>query len=189
MVSVVCVGTDKLLELPRVTSTVRCLSSDPVPPPAPMIETLTSNAQTSDIIYISLARTSTKYGPISGYELQFIVVLAHEVVSGKISRPLVHQLGAPQGGRGTVKDAINSGEPVDFAYKRYTFSSLPRKVAVNASLLNGALKTDTTYSAVLVAYTNDTVSGERVCFECGGLKSVTLHFGLRFKFTFSVIST
>ena len=132
-------------------------SSDPEAPAAPVVDTM-SNEDISDILQISLAPTSTKNGPISGYELQFFVVLPHEVVSGKISRPIVHQLGEPHGSRESVHDAITSSEPVDFTYKSYSSSSLPETLRIAASLLNGALKTDTTYAAVLLAYTEDTVS-------------------------------
>ena len=136
---------------------VMLTSSDPVAPAAPVVDT-TSNEHISDILQISLAPTSTKNGPISGYELQFFVVLPHEVVSGKISRPIIHQLGGPHGSRESAHDAIASSEPIDFTYKSYGGSSLPNTVRIGTSLLNGALKTDTTYAVILLAYTEDTVS-------------------------------
>lgn len=110
------------------------------------------------LLQLDLLPASTKYGPIHGYELQFVVVLPHEVKRGRIKHPIQHQLGPPYGSQNAIQDAMSAGEAVDFAYNLYKSGSLPTRVNISTQLVGGALKQNTTYSAVLLAYTNDTVS-------------------------------
>ena len=136
---------------------------EPSPPPAPLVLQATEKQQQNQsvnpfLLQLDLRPASTKYGPIHGYELQFFVVLPHEAKSGKIKHPIQHQLGLPYGTQNSLQDATSATEAVNFAYQTYKSGYLPARVNISTSLLGGALKQNITYSAVLLAYTNDTVS-------------------------------
>ena len=136
---------------------------DPSPPPAPLVLPVPEKQQQNQTVYpvllqVDLLPASTRYGPIHGYELQFFVVLPHEVKSGRIKHPIQHQLGLPYGAQTSLQDATSATEAVNFAYRMYKSGSLPMRVNISTQLVGGALKQNTTYSAVLLAYTNDTVS-------------------------------
>lgn len=143
---------------------------EPSPPPAPVVLPVPEKQKQNQGLYplllqLDLLPASTKYGPIHGYELQFFVVLPHETKSGKIKHPIQHQLGVPFGAQNSLQDATSATEAVNFAYHMYKSGSLPTRVNISTGLVGRALKQDTTYSAVLLAYTNDTVSSYMVVYN------------------------
>lgn len=143
---------------------------EPSPPPAPVVLPVPEKQKQNQGLYplllqLDLLPASTKYGPIHGYELQFFVVLPHETKSGKIKHPIQHQLGVPFGAQNSLQDATSATEAVNFAYHMYKSGSLPTRVNISTGLVGRALKQDTTYSAVLLAYTNDTVSSYMVVYS------------------------
>ncbi|XP_065882922.1 uncharacterized protein [Dysidea avara] len=119
----------------------------PLAPPAPELVTRTSGDQI--IVTISLFASSTKPGPVSGYELQFFLV--EKDMDGMI----VFLHNTPVGQLPNLDNARGSQTPADFRYHTYDAASLPNTVIVQPVVV-AAFKSNCSYCAVLMAYRNAT---------------------------------